>query len=377
MLTEIALSLILLIGAGLMVQSFVRAANADLGIDPENVVTMTMATTGREGPAFYYDLLTRIQGLPGIERAALSSATPMGTGGWETRMTMDGRPADATAMRAMINVVTPDFMDTHRIRIAEGRGFANTDTVGMRVAVVSRAFADAAWPGQPAIGRRVRHESEWHTVVGVAADAIVSALEEPRKHVLYVPMRLEASAESFMVPNAISVRTSVDDAAAARAIQAQLRGLDATAPIFNIVTMRERVDRVTARYRYSAVLMTALAGLALLLAAMGTYGVIAYAVTARTREIGIRMALGAQPQDVLRLVVGGGLQLAAAGIVVGLVGAYLAARLLTASLYGVSPADASTFIAIASLMVVVAGLASYLPARRAMRVDPVIALRAE
>ena len=303
-LTEIALSLMLSIGAGLLVQSFVRAANADLGIDPENVVTMTMATNGRKGPAFYYDLLTRIQALPGIERAALSSATPMGPGGWETRMTMDGRPADAIPIRAMINVVTPDFLDTHRIRIAEGRGFTSADTAGMRVAAVSRAFADTAWPGQPAIGRRVRHEGEWHTVIGVAATRSSARLEEPRKNVLYVPMRLEASAESFMVPNAISVRTAVDSASAARAIQAQLRELDAAAPLFNIVTMGERVNRVTARYRYSAVLMTALAGLALLLAAMGN--VRSHRLCGHRKDAGDRHPDGARGSPARRPAAGRG-----------------------------------------------------------------------
>ena len=376
-LAEIALSLVLMIGAGLMVKSFVRAANADLGLNPENVITMTMAPSGRKPPAFYYELLSRIQALPGTESAALSTATPMGTSGWESRLTVDGRPADAPGIRTMINVVTPDFMATHGIRIGHGRGLGAPDTAGTRVAVVSQAFADAAWPGQQAIGRRVRHEGEWHEVVGIAIDAIVSTLEEPRKNVLYVPLRQQPSADSFMVPNAISVRSATDGHSMARAVQGQLRELDAAAPVFNIVPMRERVDRVTARYRYSAVLMTALAALAVLLAAIGTYGVIAYAVTARTREIGIRMALGAKPGEVLRLVLGGGLRLATAGIVMGLLGAYLATRLLSASLYGVSPGDAGTFVAIATLMAVVAGLASYVPARRAMRVDPVIALRAE
>lgn len=375
-LAEIALSLVLLIGAGLMIKSFVRATDADLGLDPDGVTAMTIAPTGRKPPAFYYDLLARIQALPGVEQAAFSTGTPMGPASWETSVAVDRPTADAPQIRAMINVVTPGFFATHGMRVGTGRPFTDQDTVGMRVAIVSRAFAEAAWPGEPAPGRRVHQEGEWHEVIGIAENAVLTTLEDPAAPVVYLPLRKEA-ADGFMVPNSISVRSSVDPVAMAKTIQAQVQTLDATAPLFNVVTMRERVDRVTARYRYSAVLMTALAGLALLLAAMGTYGVIAYAVTARTREIGIRMALGARPADVMRLVIGGGLRLATAGIVLGLAGAYTSVQLLAALLYGVTPADATTFAAIAILMAAVAGLASYLPARKAVRVDPVIALRAE
>ena len=375
-LAEIALSLVLLIGAGLMVKSFVRAAEAELGLNPDGVTTMTVAPTGRKAPAFYYDLLARLQALPGVEHAALSSATPMGPAGWQSGLTVDGRPADANNVRASVNVVTPGFMAAHGMRISSGRGFTDSDTAGARVAIVTRAFAEAAWPGQSAIGRRVRQEGQWHQVVGISENAVLTTLEDPAPSVFYVPVRREGDG-SFMAPTNISIRTTVDPVAMAKSIQAQVRALDATAPVFNVVTMRERVDRVTARYRYSAVLLSALAALALLLAAMGTYGVIAYAVTARTREIGIRMALGARPRDVMQLVVGGGLRLALAGIVVGLGCAYASARLLSALLYGVTHTDAATFIAIAVLMAAVAALASYLPARRAMRVDPVVALRAE
>jgi ABC-type antimicrobial peptide transport system permease subunit len=206
-------------------------------------------------------------------------------------------------------------------------------------------------------------------------NAVLTTLEDPPAKVLYLPVRREGT--SFMAPNAISVRGTGDPLGLGRAIQAEVLRLDAAAPLFNVVPMHERVDRVTARYRYSALLMTALAGLALMLAAMGTYGVIAYAVAARTREIGIRMALGARPADVMRLVVGGGLQLAAAGIVLGLAGAYAAVRLLAALLYGVAPGDPFTFTSVTALMASVAALASYLPARRAMRVDPVVSLRSE
>lgn len=375
-LAEISLSLVLLVGAGLMVKSFARAADADLGLDPQGVVTMSIAPSGRKPPAFYYDLLSRIQNLPGVERAALSSGTPMGPVGWQSRITVDGAPAEAPGVASIVNPVTPDYFATHGMRLAGGRFFTSQDTTGMRVAVVSRAFAREAWPGQDPLGNRVRQVREWYEVVGIAENAVLTTLEDRPPAVLYVPVRTEGPA-SFMATNAISVRTTVDAEAMGRAVRGEVQRLDAVAPVFGITSMEERVDRVTARYRYSAVLMTVLAGLALLLAAIGTYGVIAYAVMARTQEIGIRMALGAKPRDIVRLLVGGGLQLAAAGIALGLAGAYAAARVLAGLLYGVVPTDAATFVVIPILMAAVAALASYLPARRAMRVDPVIALRSE
>lgn len=375
-LTEIALSLVLLVGAGLMVKSFARAASADLGLRPDGVVTMSFAPSSRKPAPFYYDLLGRVQALPGVERAALSSSTPMGTAGFETAFKVEGRPRDAPELRAVINPVTPDYFAAHGMRIAAGRSFTDQDTTGMKVAVVSRAFAEEAWRGGDPIGKRIGVEEDWHEVVGVTDDAVITTLEDRPLRILYFPVPKEGSI-GWAAPNALSVRTAIDPIAMARGIQGQLQALDAAAPIFNIVPMAERVERVTARYRYSAVLMALLAGLALLLAAVGTYGVIAYAVTARTREIGIRMALGARPNDVVRLVVGGGLQLAAAGIVLGVAGAYAATRLLAGLLYGVVPTDTATFAAISLMMAAVAGLASYLPARRAMRVDPAIALRSE
>ena len=179
-----------------------------------------------------------------------------------------------------------------------------------------------------------------------------------------------------LAPSTIAVRTA-NASAAVPAIRAEVRALDPAMPLYDIATMEERAERVTARYRYSSVMMSGLAGLALLLAAIGTYGVVAFAVATRTREIGVRVALGARPRDVLRLVLGGGLRLAAAGVVLGLAGALAGARVLATMLYGVTPHDPITFATIAAIVMAVAIAATYLPARRAMRVDPVVALRAD
>ena len=275
----------------------------------------------------------------------------------------------------MTNFVTTDFFATYGMRLASGRLLTQEDTTGRPVVVISRALADAAWPGESALGKRLRAENEWREVVGVLENATYTTLEEPPMPIVYAPVRQDVI--GFSMPTAVSIRTAVDPTSMANAVRSALQGLDATAPVFNVVTMAERAARVTARYRYSAALMGAMALLALLMAAMGTYGVLAYAVAARTREIGIRIALGAHPADVLRLVVGSGARMAVAGIALGLVGTYAATRVLGALLYQVSPADPVTFIAIAVLMSIVAVIASYVPARRALKVDPVVALRAE
>ena len=374
-LAEIALSLVLLGAAGLMIRSFAQASSTDLGFDPEHVVTMTFAPSARKPAPFFHDVLARIQALPGVESASLSSGTPLGPGGFIGSVAIEGRAPDAARVRAMTNFVTTGFFSTYGMRLAAGRLFTQEDSTGRPVVVVTRALADAAWPGDSAIGKRIRAENEWREVVGVIQDATYTTLEDPPLPIVYAPVRQDVL--GFSMPTAISIRTRVDPDSTANAVRGAVQAVDATAPVFSVVTMAERAERVTARYRYSAAMMGAMALLALVMAAMGTYGVLAYAVTARTREIGIRMALGARPADVLRLVVGSGARMALAGIALGLIGTYAATRVLGALLYQVSPSDPITFFAIALLMAIVAVVASYVPARRALRVDPVVALRSE
>ena len=374
-LTEIALSLVLLGTAGLMIRSFALASRTHLGFVPDKVITMTFAPSSRKPPAFYHDLLGRLESLPGVERAALSSGTPLGTGGYIGTITIDGRSPNAAPIRAMANYVTPGFISTYGMRLAEGRGLAAEDATGQRVVVVTRALADAAWPGASALGKRIRSEGEWQEVVGVLENATYTTLEDPPMAIVYAPVRHDAL--GLGAPTSISIKTALDDAGVMSGVRGILQSVDATAPLFNVVTMTERAERVTARYRYSAVMMTALAVLALLMAAMGTYGVLAYAVAARTREIGIRVALGASRGDVLRMVVGTSAKLTAVGIALGLAGTLVAARGLRALLFQVSPSDPLTFIVTALVMAAVALVATYVPARRALRVDPVVALRSE
>ena len=374
-LAEIALSLVLLGAAGLMIRSFARAAGTDLGFVPDGIVTMTVAPSARKPPAFYHDLLGRLQALPGVARAALSSGTPLGTGGFISTITIEGRAADAPPLRAMTNYVTPDFAATYGMRLSEGRGLLPEDATGRRVVVVTRAFADRAWPGESALGKRIRTENQFPEVVGVLENATYTTLEDPPAAVVYAPVRHDSL--GIGAPNSISLKTTVDEAATVRAVRAALRDVDPVAPVFNVVTMTERAARVTARYRYSAAMMAALAVLALLMAAMGTYGVLAYAVASRTREIGIRVALGASRADVLRTVVGASARLTVGGIALGLAGTIIAARGMRALLFQVSPSDPLTFVVVALVMAAVALAASYVPARRALQLDPVVALRAE
>ena len=378
-LTEIALSLILLVAAGLMIRSFTKASTIDLGFDPNGIVTMTYSHTGRKPLAFYEELLARLNAMPGVERAALSLATPLGSGGSGGPIGIEGRPRGERPA-GMADVVSPEFFATYRMRIIAGRGFTEADrSPSPRVAVVSKALADAAWPGESPIGKKVSYDlvsREWMEVVGVVDRVPYTSIEEEPEKIVWVPALQPGKVEAVtMAPTTISLRTSLDSAAAAAGVRDILRTLEPSAPVYGVTTMKERAAQATSRYRYSTLMMGGMALLALILAATGTYGVIAYSVSARTREIGIRMALGAQTRDVVTLVIGGGLKMALVGIVLGLAGAFAASRLLTAMLFGIEPGDPLTFGAMAILMGLVAIAASYLPARRAMRVDPVVALR--
>ena len=386
-LAEVALSVALLAGAGLMIKSFANAAATDLGFEPEGVVTTTMSMPQRKPLTFFRELLERVSRTAGGTEAALVLAAPISGESWRGLITFEDRPSAAPRVQASTNVVTPRYFATFRIPLVEGRLFSEDDRdTAPRVAVVNRAFARAAFPGESVIGKRVRtafrvgygDPKAWTAIVGVVEDALYGTLEEPRGPMIYLTawQPLGTLEMISLAPTTIAVRTAAP-AAALAAIRAEVRALDSSIPLYDTTAMDQRAAGITSRYRYTGAMMTALAGLALLLAAIGMYGVAAYAVATRTKEIGVRVALGARPGDVMRLVLGGGLKLTAAGLVIGLAGGLAGARLLSSMLYGVAPRDPLTFAAIALLMAAVGTIATYVPARRAMRVDPVIALRAE
>jgi len=387
-LTEIAFSIVLLVSAGLMIKSFSRAATADLGFEANGVVTMTASIQEKKPAAFYKEVLDRVSTIPGVQDVSLATGIPISGGTSGGQIEIEGRRKGEDRVSADINVITPGFFRTFRIRLVTGRVFSDEDReTAPRVAVINRAFAQAAWPGQDALGKHVRHSfrvafgdpKAWTNIVGVVEDAVYGTLEEPREPMMYVPawQPLGTPGALALGPDTIALRTSGETSAVVSAVRAQLRALDSTAPLYDISTMAERAAKVTARYRNSSVMMGAFAALALVLAAIGTYGVIAYSVATRTREIGIRVALGATPRDVFGLVLGGGVKLTAAGLALGLAGAFAGSRVLTSMLYGVAPHDPATFGGIAVLMSAVALVASYVPARRAMRVDPVVALKTD
>jgi putative ABC transport system permease protein len=334
---------------------------------------------------FYRQFLDEIRALPGIDRAALATAAPLGGGSSVGPAEIEGRPKKEFSVRAAVNVVTPDYFSTLGIKTLSGRTLTDDDHASaMRVAVVSQAFAREAWPGQDAVGKRFRHifrvafgnATDWTTVVGVVDDAVYGTLEEPNTPMYYVSawQPLGSPAVMALAPDTIVVRAAAPGPAIA-GVRQVLQRLDPASPLYDMATMEERAQMAAARYRYSSAMMGTLAALALALAAIGTYGVIAYAVTTRTREIGIRIALGARPGELLRMLLGGGMKLTAAGLAVGLAGAFAAARAMTSMLFGVTPHDPWTFASIAMLITSVAGLATYLPARRATRIEPIRALR--
>jgi putative ABC transport system permease protein len=386
-LAEIAFSVILLASAGLMVRSFANAASADLGFQPDRVVSMTVAMQKRKPVAFYRDFLDGVRAVPGVESAALATNAPLSGQASSGPVEIEGRSKKESSVSAGINQVTPGFFATLGMKTVTGRSLDDTDRENAdRVTIVNETFAREAWPGQDPIGKRIRHDFRvafgdpkgWTTVVGVVEDAVYGTLEDPRTPMLYVPawQPLGTPAAMSLAPDTVLVRTSTP-ASAVAAVRQVLLKMDPASPIYDAATMDERAQKAAARYRYSSVMMTALAGLALALAAIGTYGVIAFAVATRTREIGIRMALGARPVDVLTMLFGSGMKLTALGLALGLAGAFAAARTMTTMLFGVTAHDPGTFAAIAALMAGVAGVATYLPARRAMRVEPTRALRQE
>jgi putative ABC transport system permease protein len=376
---EIALSLVLLVSAGLMLKSLGRLQAVQLGFVPDKVLTMAAPSRGAK-PEFYEQLRARVQTLPGVEATSLGSTAPLLGYASKTVMNIEGR-ADINEVGVGLHSVSPDYFPTLGIALRRGRLFTPQDRAGApRVAILNQAAADKFFPHADPIGKRITPAigAEYETpektleIVGVVADVRYGRLEEAIEPDIYL-----SSLQPTDEVQTLIVRTRMETAAITAAIRQTVQTLDRNVPLTAIQTMTERAAEVTSRTRFIAVLLGLFAGLALLLSGIGIYGVMAYSVSARTREVGIRLALGAQAGDVLRLVLGDGVKLIVAGLVLGACVAVAALRVLQTQLYGVRATDPLTFVAVAVLLASVGLFACYLPARRAAQTEPMQALRYE
>lgn len=382
---EVALSLVLLVGAGLMVRSFAKLEQVNAGINPENVLTVEVPLSRAKYPkdtqqsAFFQQLMARVKVLPGASSAAAVSDLPL-MGGWGRSLTVEGHPVLSVGQAPSINhaVVTPNYFHTMGIALREGRDFTDADAAGAeRVTIVDERLARQYWPGASPLEKRIRFgppesNEPWHTIIGVAGTVRNEGLDRESRHSIYVPY-LQIPVRGMTV----AVRTSGDPGSLAAAVRKEVLALDKDQPVTNVLTMNEILSRSVWQQRFYTMLFSIFAALALILAAVGIYGVMSIAVTQRTQEIGIRMALGARAIDVLKLIIGNGMTLISIGLIIGLVGAVALTRLLATLLFGVTPTDTLTFVTVSAILIVVALVACYLPARRATKVDPLVALRYE
>ncbi|MDQ3805394.1 MAG: ABC transporter permease, partial [Acidobacteriota bacterium] len=387
---EVALALMLVVGAGLLMKGFWRLRAVEPGFRAEGVLTMKVILPAakyakpEQRRAFYDESLRRVRALPGVESAAMISFLPLTFRGMYFVFTAEGRPplTRAQAPNAVYRVVSTDYFRAMGIPVLRGRAFAESDTAeAPRVMVVSRAMAERHWPGEDAVGKRLKvgppdSPNPWATIVGVVGDVRHGELSNEMEPEMYAPYAQEW--RGFTSPRDLVVRTSAGDPLSlAAAVREAVWSVDKEQPVSNARTMEQVLSESVSRQRLHMLLLGTLAGLALALAALGVYGVMSYAVAQRTHEIGVRMALGAQARDILRMVVGQGMLLGLAGVAAGLAGAFALTRLMASLLYGVTATDPPVYAAVALLITGVALLACYLPARRATRVDPMEALRHE
>ncbi|HSL84352.1 MAG TPA: ADOP family duplicated permease, partial [Thermoanaerobaculia bacterium] len=384
---EVALTIILLICAGLMIESFLRLQRVDPGLEPEGVLTARVSDLpeasypeDHQVVSFYSRLTEELEVVPGVEAVGADSRLPLrGQAGSERIFNVEDRPelaAGESLPFANFQVVTPGYFRTLGVPVLEGRAFEEQDdATGRPVAIVNRKLAEQIWPGERAVGKRIRFgttadQQPWMTVVGVAGDVRHRGLDQELMLDLYVPLRQYPVRSMTLV-----MRTAFQPDDVAPAIREAVLRLDPELPIYDVMSMDQVVSESLWLQRFSAYLLLVLGGVALVLAAVGLYGVVAYFVTERVHEIGIRMSLGASRSTVIRLVLRQSLILVLAGVVLGLPLAALLNRGLASVLYGVGALELVPIVGISVLLVVVAVVAAFLPARRATRVDPAVSLR--
>jgi putative ABC transport system permease protein len=389
---EMALALVLLVGAGLLVNSFQRLRAINPGFNPDQVLTcqVSLPSSKYKDPqivSFFQQLLERVRALPGVKAAGATMTLPLRNpnGGYWSGLNIEGRPATARESIPIVSFtqVTPGYFRAMGIPILRGRAFTDSDNSGQspKVAIVNATLAHRFFPDIDPVGKRIclgedTSKGPWLTLIGVVGDAALENLTDPRFPQVFSPhaQGVQGGVAGNME---LVLRTSSDPAAVARAVRNAVHEMDKDQSVADIQTLDKVVSASLAQPRLNTLLLGAFAALALLLAAIGIYGVISYSVALRTREIGIRIALGAERGDVLKLVVKHGLILAMTGAAIGLIGALSLTRLMSSLLYGVQPSDPPTFLAVFVVLVGVALLSSYIPARRATKVDPMVALRYE
>ena len=383
---EVSLSLVLLVMAGLMIRSFAKLTNIDPGMATANVMTMRInrspakSNDGAQNAVFFQTVIDRVKTLPGIDAAAVASHMPfVYTEEWPITVESD---ANAAAQTQSIDnrTVSTDYFNTMQIPLVGGQFFSAEDGLqSPPVVVVNQAMVNRYWPNQDPLGKRIKignldTKSPWFTVKGVVKDSAQATLDRGIKPEVYFALGQMAGRYRRMN---LAVRTSVDPKSTLAAIQAAIREVDKDQPVYQIQTIDELIRDTIVTRRFALTILICFAALALVLAVSGIYSVISYSVTQRTQEIGIRMALGARGGDVLRLVLGQFMRLTLVGVALGLVGAYALTRLMTSLLFGVTATDIPTFVLVSVALSLVALVACLIPARRATRVDPLVALRYE
>ncbi|HEX6730434.1 MAG TPA: ABC transporter permease [Pyrinomonadaceae bacterium] len=380
---EVALSLMLLIGAGLLIKSFLRLQQENLGFNPENLLAVSLELPDstypedRQKAAFFREALVRLGTVPGVKSVGSTTGLPLTLSLSGSDFRIEGRPDPEAGQEMIIETrsVSPDYFGTLGIPLLKGRDFSDRDNSDApAAAIINAELARVYFPNEDPISKRISFDDKqsWLSIVGIVGDVKQQGLDSNAKPEVYFSY-LQAPAPSMSVV----VRTLSDPLSAVAAVKSQIQTIDKDLPIDDAETMQQLLAESTSGRKFNMLLLTLFATVAVMLAVVGIYGVMSYSVTQRTHELGIRMAVGAQPRDVFRIVIGQGMLLALIGVALGLVGAFALTRLMTTMLFGVEPTDPLTFISLAALLIGVGLAACYLPGRRATKVDPLVALRSE
>jgi putative ABC transport system permease protein len=385
--SEFALALVLMIGAGLLIRSFLRLRDVDPGFRPDHLVTARVslpATRYAQDPqiiSFWQRLLERVQTLPGVQATAITMSLPPNQLYISNPFTLEGQGYEShTSQLAEELTISPDYFRALNIPLLQGRSFTDADRKAP-VLIINQTMAKKYFPDQDPIGKRLKTgdadpTSPWETVVGVVGDVKYAGLDAPPSPTLYVPYTLEGWT-GWSRDMSLVVRTNVDPASIVSAVRQELRGIDADVPLAEVRTMNDLIDRSVGEQRFRTLLLGTFSALALVLAGIGIFAVISHMASQRTREIGIRMALGAGRGEIMKLILRQAGVLALVGIAIGVVGAVFLTRVMRSLLFSVSATDALSFVSMCALLALVALLAASIPAIRATRVDPMLALRNE